>query len=465
MPVPARPRRRAPIAAAALLSAALAAAVGCSTPDPEPRPGVTVLANFTLIDGTDAEPLPHAAMVIDQGRISWVGPATELASHASETPTDLGGAFVMPGLVNLHAHIGNTIDFTQEAANHTTGSVERDLRLLASYGITSVLSMGTDQDVVFPIRDRQRAGRPAEARLYTAGQGLMFAGGYGGLAGVNVPVATPEAARKAVAAQAAKGVDVIKLWLDDELGTLPKMPAAISQAVIDAAHEHHLKAVAHVFYLEDARRLVDQGIDGFVHSVRDAPLDQALIDKMKAEDVWQVAGTLSREAAMFAYGATPPFASDPFFTRGVSATTLELITSPERQRAVASTPNFSRYPPFLETAKANLKRQAAAGVRIGYGTDTGPPGRFAGYFEHWELALMVEAGLTPRQTIAAATRDAAAFLGAADLGTLEASKWADLVVLDADPLADILNTRTIRMVYVAGQEVPAVTLDAGRSGL
>jgi imidazolonepropionase-like amidohydrolase len=319
--------------------------------------------------------------------------------------------------------------------------------------------MGTDQDVVFPIRDEQRRGRPSMTRLFTAGQGLMFAGGYGGLAGVNVPVATPEAAAESVAAQAAKGADVIKLWLDDELGTMPKMPPAISQAIIDAAHQHNLKALAHVFYLEDARRLVGQGIDGFVHSVRDTAIDQALIDAMKAEGTWQASATLSREAAMFAYGTTPPFASDAFFTRGVSQGALDLIRSPERQKTMASNPHFSEYPAFFENAKANLKRLADAGVPIGFGTDTGPPGRFAGYFEHWELALMVEAGLTPRQVLTAATRSAAEFLGASDLGTLEASKWADLVVLDADPLADILNTRRIRTVYIAGQEVPVVTSD------
>jgi imidazolonepropionase-like amidohydrolase len=156
---------------------------------------------------------------------------------------------------------------------------------------------------------------------------------------------------------------------------------------------------------------------------------------------------------MFAYGSTPPFAADPFFTRGVSAKSLELIRSPERQKTVAANPNFAQFPSFFETAKRNLKALADAGVPFGAGTDAGPPGRFPGYSAHWELELMVDAGLTPRQALAAATRDAARFLNADDLGTLEPGRRADFVVLEADPLASIRNTRTIRAVYVGGAPV------------
>jgi len=276
-------------------------------------------------------------------------------------------------------------------------------------------------------------------------------------------VATPEEAAASVNAQLDKGADVIKLWLDSELGTMPKMPPAISKAIIDTAHTRGARVLAHIFYLEDAKRLIDQGIDGFVHSVRDQPIDQALIDSMKKRGTWQVAATLSREAAMFAYGATPAFADDPFFTRGVSAKTLELIKSPERQKAQAANPNFKKFPAFLENAKANLKRLVDAGIPFAAGTDAGPPGRFPGYSEHWELELMVEAGLTPAQAIDAATRRAAMFLGTKELGTLELTKWADFVVLDANPLSDIRNSRRIRAVYIAGAEVPSINRSAGGS--
>ena len=429
-----------------------------------PSSDALVFRNFTLIDGGDHAPLPNAAMVVEKGRITWVGPEADLKAPSGAKTSDLNGAFVIPGLMNLHAHLGNTIDLVQDSKFHTRQSIEKDLKTYASYGVTTVLSMGTDQDAIFPVRNEQRAAfadaaaktRPSIARVYTTGQGLMFKGGYGGLAGVNMPVASSQEATASVNAQLDKGVDFIKLWLDDELATMPKMPAEISQAIIEAAHQRNARVLAHIFYLEDAKRLAGQGVDGFVHGVRDQPIDQALVDSMEQHGTWQVAGTLSREASMFAYGSTPPFASDPFFTRGVSAKKLELIKSPERQKTIASNPNLKKYPAFFETAKVNFKRLVDAGVPFALGTDAGPPGRFPGYFEHWELQLMVDAGLTPAQAIDAATRRAAMFLGAEDLGTLEPTKWADFVVLDANPLTDIRNSRKIRAVYIAGSEVPSI---------
>lgn len=437
---------------------AIAAMAGCGRMEPAASAeDVQLFRDFTLIDGAGGAPRPGMAMVVEAGRIAWVGPAADVNAPAGAPERRLAGAFVMPGLIDLHGHIGNTVDLVQDSRFHTRERVEADLRTYASYGVTAVLSMGTDQDTVFAVREAQRgSGRPAMARVYTAGQGLMLAGGYGGLAGVNSAVATPTEAEAEVERQIGKGVDVVKLWLDSELGTMEPMAPGISQAIIDAAHRRNVRVLAHVFYLEDAKRLVDQGIDGFVHSVRDRPVDQAFIDSMRRQGTWQVASTLSREAVLFAYGATPAFASDPFFTRGVSQASLDLIRSPERQKTIASNPHFAQYPAFFETAKANLKRLADAGIPFGAGTDAGPPGRFPGYSMHWELELMVEAGLTPQQALGAATGRAAEFLRAHDLGTIAPGAWADFVVLERDPLADIRNTRTIREVYVAGAAVPSI---------
>jgi hypothetical protein len=182
-------------------------------------------------------------------------------------------------------------------------------------------------------------------------------------------------------------------------------------------------------------------------------VDQALIESMKKHGAWQMAPTLSREASMFIYASPASFIGDPFFTRAVSPAVIKTLRSPAYQNTISSGPYFKRYPGFLETAKKNLKTLADAGVKYGFGTDTGPPGRFPGYFEHWEMELMVEAGLTPMQVLTATTRNAAEFLGAKDLGTLGVSKWADLIVLDRNPLDDIKNTRTINAVYIAGNRV------------
>jgi imidazolonepropionase-like amidohydrolase len=214
-----------------------------------------------------------------------------------------------------------------------------------------------------------------------------------------------------------------------------------------------LRVAAHLFYLEDAKELAGYGVDGLAHSVRDRSLDSATLDLMKKKGTWQIAATLSREASMFIYGSPPPFIEDPFFVRGISSKTLGTLKSPQYQTTVRSDPHFGRYPEFLETAKKNLKLLADAGVRYGFGTDTGPVGRFPGYFEHWEMELMVAAGLTPQQVLTAATGSAAEFLGAKDLGTLAPSKWADFIVLERNPIENIKNTQSIRSVYIAGIKV------------
>jgi len=418
------------------------------------RGEIKVLKNFTLIDGSGGQPLAGAAMIVDAGRIVWVGPAAQLRTPAGAQAVELSGKYVMPGIINLHGHLGNTIDLTQDAKFFTRENVEKNLATYASYGVTAMLSMGTDQDLIFQIRDRQRAARPSTTRVFTAGQGFIFKGGYGGIAGVNQGVSSVSEVAPAVAVQARKKVDIVKLWMDDELGRFPKMPYPIAKAIIDAAHQQHLRVAAHIFYLQDAKQLTEYGVDGLAHSVRDKPVDQALIESMKKHGAWQMAPTLSREASMFIYGTPAPFLNDPFFMRGVSPAASQTLRSPEYQKTVASGPHFKEYPAFLETARKNLKTLADAGVKYGFGTDTGPPGRFPGYFEHWEMELMVQAGLTPMQALTAATRNAAEFLGAKDLGTLERSKWADLIVLDRNPLDDIRNTRTIHAVYIAGNRVP-----------
>jgi imidazolonepropionase-like amidohydrolase len=419
---------------------------------------VKVLKNFTLIDGTGHHPLAHAAMILNDGRIQWVGPEAQLKAPPSARVTDLQNKYVMPGIINLHVHLGATIGLDQNEKFFTLENVEKDLKTYASYGVTTVLSMGTDKDSIFKIRDAQRTGRPAETRIYTAGQGFVFKGGYGGLEGVNHGVATVAEVEPAVAALAAKHVDFVKLWMDDHLGTKKKMPYDIAQAIIESAHRHHLRVVAHIFYLQDAKQLVDYGVDGLAHSVRDKPIDQAFIADMKRHGTWQMAATLSREGSMFVYGQTPPFANDPFFTRSVSAAVVAKLNSPAYQQTMRSDPDFSMYPGFLHNAEHNLKALADAGVPYGFGTDSGPPGRFPGYFSHWEMELMHEAGLSPMQIITAATGSAARFLGAKDLGTLEVGKWADLIVLQKDPLDDIKNSRTINAVYIAGNRVAGPAL-------
>jgi imidazolonepropionase-like amidohydrolase len=414
---------------------------------------IKVLKNFTLIDGSGGPAIANAAMVIDNGRIARIGSAERLTPPAGAQVIDLSGKFVMPGIINLHGHIGNTVDLTQDPKFYTRENIEKNLRTYASYGITTVLSLGTDQDLIFKIRDQQRSGRPTYTRVYTAGQGFTVKGGVGGMPSVTYNLEDAAEIPKDVDALAAKKVDIVKVWVDDSLGHRKKIPFEMTKAIIDSAHRNALRVDAHIFYLDDAKQLVNSGLDALAHSVRDQPVDQELIDSMKKHGGWQSAATLTREASMFVYAKPPVFLTDSFFTRSVSPAAIATLSDPDYQKKIAADPDFPKYPGLLEMAQKNLKRLADAGIPYGMGTDTGPPGRFPGFFEHWEMELMVEAGLTPSQVIKAATGSGAEFLRAKDLGTLETGKWADLIVLNADPRANIRNTRLIDAVYIAGNQV------------
>lgn len=432
--------------AAAILCGALAGAASAET---------VALRHFTLIDGTGRGPAADQALVITDGRLSWVGPAAKLKLPAGARVEDLRGKYVLPGLIDSHVHLGLVNGIAQDIKYQTPESIEKQLHLYAAYGITSVQTLGTEKDLIFPLRNAERAGRPDMARVFTVGQGVVFKGSYGGVPGLDQSVATPEEARRMVDAQVAKGADAIKLWVDDEFGTLSsRMPPAISSAVIEEARKDGKKSIAHIFYYDNASELTREGINAFAHEVRDRPIDTALLGRMKAKGVWQMAATLSREAS-FTYTMLP-FLDDPFFARGVTPEVLAELRSPERVKKLAAAPNFSKYAPTLRNAMANFAAEAKAGVRYGMGTDSGPSARFPGYFAHWELELMVRAGITPLQAITAATGHNAEFLGARDIGTVQAGKWADLLVLDKSPLADIRNTRTIHEVFVAGRNVPTI---------
>jgi imidazolonepropionase-like amidohydrolase len=414
-----------------------------------------VLKNFTLIDGTGKAPLANASMVVTDGRIRNVGPASNLKLPDGSQVQDLSGRYVMPGIINLHGHLGNTKGLVQDPKNYTPENLDANLHTYASYGVTTVISMGSDQELVLQRRAEQRAtGRPKTTRIYTALRGFTGKGGYPttaqGMKGVPFEIETPEDAKKDVDYLASKKVDLVKIWVDDHFGRERKIPLDLSKAIIDNAHRHNLKVAAHIFYYEDARNLVNAGLNALAHSVRDKDVDDAFISTMKSHNAWMAAATLTRELSSFTYASMPAWLDDPFFTRSVTAEVVRTLKTPG-QKAIASDP---RYSTALEVAKRNLKRLVDAGVKYGFGTDTGPPGRFPGYFEHLEMQLMSEAGLTPMQIILAATRNGAEFLDATkDLGTLETGKWADLIVLSRNPLDDIKNTRTIETVMIAGQKV------------
>jgi imidazolonepropionase-like amidohydrolase len=217
-----------------------------------------------------------------------------------------------------------------------------------------------------------------------------------------------------------------------------------------------LRIAVHIFYLADAKGTLAAGADFIGHSVRDVPVDEAFADALKARDVCYCP-TFMREVSTFAYVDTPSWVNDPFFTRGVSPEIVAQLSDPERQAQMRASPSArlgQQYKAGLEVAKQNLRTLAARGVRIAMGTDSGPPGRFQGFFEHLEMEMMVEAGMTPMQVLVASTGDAARCHRNNELGVLASGRLADLLVLGANPLENIRNLRSIEQVWIAGAKLP-----------
>ena len=414
---------------------AAATAVGLAQ-SPSPSRAVAYVGP-RVIDGTDRPPIENATIVVRAGKIVEVGPAARVTPPANAQRVTLTGRTVIPGLVNAHGHVGNTEGMTQ--GHYSAANVLRDLKTYAAYGVTTVFSLGDDQDAGFKARDAQSTPALDRARLFAAGPVLA--------------PKSPDDAVRLVGENVAMGVDIIKIRVDDNLGTTPKMAPEIYKAVIAEAHKKGLRVAVHLFYLQDAKAVLDAGADFIAHSVRDTMVDDEFVAMMKRRNVCYCP-TLMREVSTFVYESTPSWFSDPLFVKHADMAAVDALKQPARQQAMAASTAARRYKAGLEVANRNLKKLSDSGVPIAMGTDTGPPARFQGYFELMELEMMAKAGLTPRQVLASATRDAARCMKLdTELGTLEPNKWADFVVLDADPLADISNVRKISAVYVAGNAV------------
>ena len=393
-----------------------------------------------LIDGTGAPPVENAVVVVRDGKVLAAGPRAQVEVPARAERIDVSGRTIIPGLINAHGHVGETVGLKSGPELYTADNVLRQLRLYARYGVTTVFSLGGDQAAGFRFRDSQDSASLDRARLYVAGPVIV--------------AATPEEARQRVDEVAALQPDIVKIRVDDNLGTTPKMSPAVYRAVIEQAHQRGLRVAVHVYYLDDARGALQAGADFIAHSIRDRDVDQELIGLLKERDVC-LCPTLMREVSTFAYESEPAFFSDPFFLREADPAVLAELRDPKRQEGVRKSRSAQTYKTALEVASRNLKRLADAGVRIAMGTDTGPPARFQGYFEQMELELMAKAGLTPRQVLLSATGDAARCMKVhGQVGTIRPGAWADLLVLARNPLDDVRNTRAIESVWIAGNRVP-----------
>ncbi|TMA11677.1 MAG: amidohydrolase family protein, partial [Deltaproteobacteria bacterium] len=375
----------------------------------------------------------------------------------------LKGRTIIPGLINAHGHVGLVVGGQSRADGYTRENVQTQLLQYERYGVTSVLTLGLNRDLVYDVRDEQRRGTVPGATLFTAGRGIGVPG-----AAPPVPSApdqvyrpkTPEEAVANVEEAAAHKPDYFKIWVDDVFGKFPKMDPAVFKAAIDAAHRHAIKVASHVFYLGDAKAVIASGVDALAHSVRDQPVDDELVALMKKRGAFYVA-TLNVDASFSAFADDPALLDDPFLTAGLPPESVQQFRSAEYRAKVAADPNVPKARAALENGMRNLKTLHARGVHIAFGTDSGAnPVRIQGWGEHRELELMVKAGLSPMDALVAATRGSATMLGISDRGTLEKGKRADLLVLAANPLDDIRNTRKLVSVWHEGREIQPLAASA-----
>jgi imidazolonepropionase-like amidohydrolase len=422
---------------AALLSLATISTRAVTPQPPGTGEVTTAFVGARAIDPASGQVVDRAVLVVDNGRIRAFGPADAVAVPAGAARVDLAGRVLVPGLINAHGHVGETRGLESGPEHYTRDNVLAQLRQYARYGVTTVASLGGDGPAGAAVRREQlRPGPLDRARLL--------------IAGPVIAADTPEEARRQVAGAAALEPDFIKIRVDDNLGTTKKMAPEVYRAVIDEAHRRGLRVAAHIFYLEDAKAVVRAGADLLAHSVRDGDVDAELVALLKERGVC-VSPTLVREVSTFVYESEPDFFADPFFTRWADPGVVAALRDPARQAAVRSSRAAREYRKALEVASRNLKVLADAGVGLAFGTDSGPPARFQGYFEHLEAELMVKAGLSPAQVLRAATAGAARCLGLAGrAGTLQAGAWADFLVLEASPEDDVRSLRAIDSVWIGG---------------
>jgi imidazolonepropionase-like amidohydrolase len=402
-----------------------------------PAGGAIALTGARVINGTGAQPLEQATIVISNGRIEAVGAKVKVPAGA--TRIDMSGKTIMPGIINAHGHLSFKFDDSLPARERLT----RQLRVYADYGVTTVVVLGTGQgdlDDAVKLREEQGHGTLDRARVYAAGPSLRN-------------IKTAEEARTKVDAYADAKADLIKMHIT---GSPEDTQPAVYKVLIDEAHKRGLRVAAHLFYIKDARGLLDAGVDVIAHSVRDQDVDAPLIAEIKRRDVGYIP-TLTRDLAIFVYESKPPFFSDPFFLRQANFYHNQImqLSDPAQQEKTRNNKEAQSIKQALQQANRNLKTLSDAGVSIGLGTDSGINlGQWQGFFEHMELEMMVKAGLTPMQALVIGTGGAAhVWRLEQNLGTIQADKQADLLVLNANPLTDIRNTRQIDSIWIGGHRL------------
>ncbi len=414
---------------------------------------VTAITGGTLIGDPGQAPIKDAVIIIAGTRIKRVGTSRNTKIPDRAQVIDATGKFIIPGLADMHQHLGEgNFDLNQGQADF-----KQNLARLLGWGFTTVFSFGTPAVETFSELKRLSANEESRyPHFFGVGVLIRAREGHGSLQGGFTPE-TPDEARKQVRELKAANVDAIK-FVHTDLRYVTKQPRPLLKpevlaAIIDEAHKLGLKAYVHAPVLEHAKEALRAGVDGLVHGILSDPVDDEFIGLMKknravyvpTHAIFEAAGDISAWAKR----------ASAFDERGLIAKeVLEVGLRPSNiTRWEEKWNNVAYMKERLPVLRSNLKKVWDAGILVVAGSDTGNSGAgtLLGLSSQLELWLMVEAGLTPEQSLRAATINAALMVGRQkDLGTIEAGKLADLVILDADPLVDIRNVRSIFRIIKGG---------------
>jgi imidazolonepropionase-like amidohydrolase len=410
-----------------------------------------------VIVGDGSAAIENGSFLVQNGGITAIGRGP-LRVPSGTVRVSLAGKTVMPAMINAHVHIGFEGYTTWGADNYTAANVLDHLQRAAFYGTAATVSVGTNPlELALQIERDQRAGKlpPASRFLFLPGMAPPNGGpdavlrvATSALHIIN-EVSTPDEARAAVGRLADRQIRAIKIWYDDRRGTYPKLAPETYLAALDEAHKRGMTVHTHAIALADQKFVVRAGTDVLVHMVQNEKLDDEYLALLKdRKPYW---------ATVIGLGdPTEVCKADPFFEQALPASVVAAIRATTARRPLAP----SCGPPAASAADReaimayNFPRMIESGVRLVLGTDTGiHPGHTFGSGEHVELARWVQLGLTPSQAIVAATHTPAELMGLKDMGGLAVGKRASFIVLDANPLDNIRNTRKISSVYLDGEKL------------
>ena len=438
------------LVASSLLGAAI---LGFPLSGQTSQAGTTLFEGARLIAGDGRAPIENSAFLVENRQFTKVGRKGEVKAPAGAARVDLSGKTVMPAMIDVHSHMGflNQLDGSMSKTNFNRENLVDHLNRYAYHGFAAVLSLGTDMgDLPYQL---EKEVIPGAALFRTVGRGLAWPGsGPFDPARNDVPyaVTSVEQARAAVRDLAPHHPDFVKIWVDDRNHTQKKLTPDLYGAAIDEAHKRNLRTIAHVFDLEDAKGLLRAGVDGFSHLVRDQEVDDefmALVKQRPNLFVTPNVGVYSRAIEP----GRPTWLDDPLLHETIPPSQIKLLEKQFSNRKPEALKNMQA---VWDLQVRNLAKLRGANVRIVFGSDSaGDPSRTMGWHAIWEVESLVRAGMPPSDVIVAATSRAAEVLKLDRLGTVATGKSADFVVLNANPLDDIVNSRKIYKVYLRGQEV------------